>query len=107
MQRIEEAYASCHPRTIWYMKEIAHCLVAYYGLSPEEAIDHVVRSPELRKEIGSNDEPLLWHDLPIDLAYHSAVSSRPNIQRVSNDIARAYQLGRFDNPPPEAIVRKK
>lgn len=100
MQDLSVIYPNCHPRTLWYLREIAYCLETYFGYSTEAAAEEVVTSARLLGLAGGSSERVLWHLLPLDWAHKVAKDRDPSVPFVSEDVARQYQATRFLVTPP-------
>ncbi len=100
MQDLAAAYPECHPRTLWYLREVAYCLETYFGYTGEAAAEEVAGSPRLHGIVEGGSERVLWHMLPLDWAHKVARERDPGVRFVSEEVARAYQATRFRNTPP-------
>lgn len=100
MQDLMVVYKGCQGRTMWYLQEIQYCLEAYFGYTAEAANEEVVTSPRLRGLVDSGSERLMWHLLPLELAYKVARDRNPAASQVSEDVAAQYQATRYRNTPP-------
>ena len=101
---VETQYRNCHPRTRWYLHEIAYCLERYFGYSHEAAQRATLTAPEYVTLVGCaiDDEQLFWHHLPLVWAYKTAVKANPDIGDVSPAVELEYQESRYFRPPPDA-----
>ncbi len=106
MDAIDKTYGSCHPRTVWYIKEIRYVLQQYYGFSPADALDMVLTSPRLLGLVGArtDDEELFWHGTPLAWAYEEAIDKSPGIEPIDAAARKEYREKRFYNPPAEADI---
>ena len=102
--KIRDAYPNCHPRTLWYLGEVAYCLEKYFAFSANHAELIVVNSPYFQDLVGGEYEKLLWHDMPLELAYKEALLHRPDTVLVNYNEINDYVTNRFFNPPPEAKI---
>jgi hypothetical protein len=88
---------------MWYLKEIAYCLEAYFGYTADSAAEEIVISARLRGIAGGESEKILWRLLPIDWAHKVARDRDPNAPILDEDVVRKYQATRFriTAPRPE------
>ena len=105
---IDTQYHQCHPRTRWYLHEIAYCLERYFGYTREAAEHTTLSAPQFTNlaRCAIEDEQLFWHHLPLAWAYKAAVQADSATQDVSPTEELEYQKNRYFRPPPEAQIRE-